>query len=158
MTEMQFNVGKPPEPNHHSRFLPSDHNAKESEIQPGVLIVEDELLVAENIRELLNAAGYNVVAICTSGEEAIEIFEQMNPDLVLMDIRLAGHLDGIQTAAVIHQTFKQVPILFLTAYGEELIPEIGSVGVCDLLTKPYDKTQVIQSIARLLTKSGRSFD
>src|SRR5262245_11396391 len=63
--------------------------------RPRILIVEDELLVAENIKEILQKGGYEVIAVISSGEEAIQEFTSLDPDLVMMDIRLAGSMDGI---------------------------------------------------------------
>ena len=136
--------------------LPAKHSSANPEKQWRILIVEDELLVAENIKELLISDGYTIAGICSSGEEAIEFFEKMNPDLILMDIRLSGKLDGIQTAEAIHRDLKRVPILFISAYGEEMIEEISTFdfGPFDLITKPYDKLQISQCIAKLLKQSA----
>jgi CheY-like chemotaxis protein len=150
-------AGEPEDSIRKDRFSHPDHAAKQSKKQWRVLIVEDELLVAENIKELLGSAGFAIAGIYPTAEEAIENFREMDPDLVLMDIRLAGRLDGIQAAAVIHRDLKKIPILFLTAYGEELLPEIDSIdsGLFDLLTKPYDKLQILESVEHLLKNSSR---
>ena len=63
-----------------------------------ILVVEDEGLVAEDIARILQNFGYDVLAIVSSGEEAIKIVEDVLPDLVLMDIVLTGEMDGIQAA------------------------------------------------------------
>jgi len=79
-----------------------------------ILIVEDETIVALDLEGRLLTLGYDVVDTITTGERAIERAEELEPDLVLMDINLAGELDGIQAAKVIRKRYK-VPVIFLTA-------------------------------------------
>ena len=83
-----------------------------------ILIVEDEGLVALKIKKDLERMGYEVVNIFASGEETNEGIEAARPDLVLMDIKLQGKLDGIETANVIHEQYN-VPVIYLTAHSEE---------------------------------------
>ena len=63
-----------------------------------ILIVEDERITAEDIKKALNSVGYDVPAIVSSGEEAIKVSEGIQPDLVIMDIKLEGEMDGIEAA------------------------------------------------------------
>ena len=79
-----------------------------------ILIVEDESIVALNIKNRLEALGYIIVATTSSGESAIQIAQENNPDLVLMDIKLKGVLDGIEAATQIWNRF-QIPVVYLTA-------------------------------------------
>lgn len=83
-----------------------------------ILIVEDESIVAKDIQMCLRKFGYNVVAICSSGEEAILAVTEHTPDLVLMDIMLKGEIGGIEAADQINSKFN-IPIIFLTAYADE---------------------------------------
>ncbi|MGB8645804.1 MAG: PAS domain S-box protein [Anaerolineae bacterium] len=83
-----------------------------------ILIVEDEAIVARDLRQRLRDMGYNVVGIASRGEEAIEKAQTLHPDLTLMDIHLASEMDGIQAATVIRQTC-HIPVIFLTAYADE---------------------------------------
>ena len=117
-----------------------------------ILIAEDELLVAENMKEALQASHFAVVGILATGEEVIAQFKNLDPDLVVMDIHLAGLIDGIQTAAVIHYTLKQIPILFVTAYAEDHFPQLENLNsqLTGFLTKPYDRGQLIDYVAQLL--------
>ncbi|MFB2978078.1 ATP-binding protein [Microseira sp. BLCC-F43] len=86
--------------------------------QKKILVVEDEAIVAEAIAESLRKQGYEVVAIVTNGEEAIQKVAQNQPDLVLMDIVLEGDMDGIAAAEKI-RTRCHIPTVFLTAYADE---------------------------------------
>ena len=83
-----------------------------------VLVVEDQRLVAADLEDTLKRLGYEVVGSVASGEEAIAKSIDVRPDLVLMDIRLRGEMDGIQAAAAIRERM-EVPIVYLTAYADE---------------------------------------
>lgn len=87
-------------------------------IQIKILVVEDEALVAEAIKRKLQKMGYSVPGTASSGEEAIKLVEEIDPDLVLMDIVLQDKMDGIEAAGYIHTLFN-VPVVFLTAYSDE---------------------------------------
>lgn len=83
-----------------------------------VLLVEDERIVARDLRETLVDQGYDVVAAVTTGEEAVIRAAQHVPHVILMDIRLAGKLDGITAAREI-QTTHDIPIVYLTSHGDD---------------------------------------
>ncbi|HOI40151.1 MAG TPA: response regulator [Methanobacterium sp.] len=83
-----------------------------------ILIVEDERITAEDMKKALNSVGYHVPAIVSSGEEAIKVSEEIQPDLVIMDIKLEGEMDGIEAAEKIRSKFG-IPIIYLTAYSDE---------------------------------------
>ncbi len=83
-----------------------------------LLIVEDESIVAEDIRRSTQHMGYSVLSIASSGEEAIKKAQELNPDLVLMDIMLNGKMDGIRAAEQIRSCFN-IPVIYLTAYSDE---------------------------------------
>lgn len=83
-----------------------------------ILIVEDELLIAEDIKKALISHQYDVCAIVTSGEKAIQEVEKLQPDLVIMDIMLAGIMTGVEAAKEIREKHNTA-IIFLTAYADE---------------------------------------
>jgi PAS domain S-box-containing protein len=83
-----------------------------------ILIVEDERIVARDIQTRLTRLGYTVVGVTRFGEEAIQLSDQLHPDLVLMDIRLAGGMDGVTAAEEIRNR-SQLPVVYLTAYADE---------------------------------------
>ena len=82
-----------------------------------ILVVEDESIIALDIQQRLKRLGYAVPEVAHSGAEAIQMAAQVMPDLVLMDIRLEGEMDGIETASIISKQ-RHVPIVFLTAYSD----------------------------------------
>ncbi len=83
-----------------------------------ILVVEDEEITAEDIKDTLEELGYEVPITVPSGEEAIEKVEEIQPDLILMDIALEGKIDGIDAAEEIKKAY-DIPIIFLTAYSDE---------------------------------------
>jgi PAS domain S-box-containing protein len=83
-----------------------------------LLVVEDERLVALALEKCLTQLGHEVAALATVGREAVRQAEELQPDLVLMDIRLKGDMDGIEAAIRIHNTLN-IPILYLTAYSDD---------------------------------------
>ncbi|HOW67545.1 MAG TPA: response regulator, partial [Verrucomicrobiota bacterium] len=83
-----------------------------------ILIVEDELIVAQDLKNRLNLLGYALAGSASSAATAIAVAEELRPDLVLMDIRLEGNTDGIAAAERIHRDLR-VPVVFLTAYSDE---------------------------------------
>ena len=90
------------------------------------MIVEDEWIVAEDIKMILGRLGYTETSISSSGDEAIKNAEKDKPDLVLMDIVLEGEMDGIEAANEIRNRFN-IPIIYLTAYADEKILERAKI-------------------------------
>jgi len=83
-----------------------------------VMIVEDEAITAMATGAMLKRLGHEVMASVASGEAALEACRKRRPDLVLMDIRLDGKLDGIETARLIHES-GYVPVVFVSAYVDD---------------------------------------
>ena len=83
-----------------------------------ILIVEDEAIIALELKTNLRSLGYEVTSVVNTGEEAIKKAEADKPDLILMDIRIKGELDGIEAAEVIRNRFG-IPVIFSTAYLDE---------------------------------------
>ena len=95
-----------------------------------IMIVEDEVLFAKDLKDLLESWGYTVPAIASTGEEAIEKAGEMKPDLVLMDIVLKDGIDGIEAADQIRTRFK-IPVVYLTAYADDETVQRAKI------TEPY---------------------
>lgn len=83
-----------------------------------ILVVEDEKIIALNLKENLESLGYSVLGITSSGEKAIAKATELRPDLVLMDIRLKGNMDGIEAAQQIWERL-QIPVIYLTGHSDE---------------------------------------
>jgi PAS domain S-box-containing protein len=103
-----------------------------------VLIVEDEQILAMDVRAQLSELGYDVVGIASTGKEALRLAEERRPDLVLMDIQLRGAIDGIAAAGEIRQQW-QTPVVFMTAFaGEETLSRAKLSGPYGYLPKPFE--------------------
>lgn len=121
--------------------------------QKTVLVVEDEALVGLEIREQLTYLGYTVPEVVSSGDRVLEAFNACNPDLILMDIRIKGQLDGIQAAAQIRQT-SDVPILFLTSYSDTAtVGRAADVLPDGYLLKPFSERELIANVELVLLKA-----
>jgi len=118
-----------------------------------VLIVEDEILVAENIKSILKKNGYDVVSVAVSGEEAIASAERLKPDIVLMDIILKGDMDGIEAADTIREKHG-LPVVFLTAHSDSKSLERAKVTEpFGYITKPFEERQLTITIEMALYKA-----
>ena len=105
--------------------------------KPRVLIVEDEILIAEELKVRLSLLGFSVIAAVESGEEGIAIATRERPDLVLMDIRLKGKKDGVQAAEEIHGQV-DVPVVYLTAYSDRLtVDRVKGTEYDGFILKPF---------------------
>ena len=120
-------------------------------MQPArVLVVEDEVLVGEELRERLTHLGHTVDGPVRSGMEAVTRVKDAAPDLVLMDVRLAGDMDGIEAARFIRNEF-DVPIVFVTAYSDDAtIDRAKLTKPFGFLAKPVSEAHLKTAIARAL--------
>jgi PAS domain S-box-containing protein len=117
-----------------------------------ILVVEDEVIVAENIRSKLEKLGYLVPETVSSGEQAIECLQELQVDLVLMDIELAGDMDGIETAEYIQNQYN-LPIIYLTAYAdEETLHRARTTEPFSYLLKPFQTRELRSNIEMALYK------
>ena len=107
-----------------------------------IFVVEDEKIVAMDIKNSLKRAGYIVTGVVSTGEEALLKVSEALPDLVLMDIRLKGKLDGIETAKKIYSQF-DIPIVYLTAYADDKTLERAKVTEpFGYLLKPFEDREL----------------
>ena len=110
--------------------------------QVRILVVEDETIVALDLKNSLKMLGYDVVGTACSGEEAIAKADQTRPDLVLMDIILKGKMDGVQAADSIRATLN-IPVIFLTACADERTLQRAKVTEAfGYLLKPFEEREL----------------
>lgn len=115
-----------------------------------ILIVEDEGITATSLSTTLRRLGYQVCELISTGEEAVKSVEQENPDLVIMDILLAGKMDGIEAAKKIRSRH-DMPILFLTGYSDaEILEKTGEVEYSTFVTKPTNPDEIAVAIDQAL--------
>src|ERR1051325_3053040 len=104
-----------------------------------IMVVEDEGVVAADLNQSLTALGYQVSASARSGEDAERVAGQSPPDLVLMDIRLNGGIDGIEAANRIREQY-DVPVVFLTAHADEpTLQRAKATSPFGYILKPYEE-------------------
>lgn len=119
---------------------------------PSFLIVEDEAIVAEDLANKVRQLGYAVVGTTMTGEEAVQLVRQLRPSLVLMDIRLAGAMDGIAAAKIIYQECN-VPVLFLTAHSDtNTITRARQAEAFGYVLKPFSERDLRIQIEMALYK------
>jgi PAS domain S-box-containing protein len=107
-----------------------------------VLIVEDELIIAQDLSHTLKRIGHSVIDVVTSGEDALRSVERQMPDLVLMDIRLSGSMDGIEAARRIYNRWG-IPVVFLTAHADDqTVREALLAEPWAYLLKPFDEREL----------------
>jgi hypothetical protein len=116
-----------------------------------IIIVEDNNIIALDIKHSLEKMGYKIVSVITSGEQALEQTSELKPDLVIMDIKLKDDMDGIQVAERIHNS-ANIPILFISAYAdnETIYRATKLSNRIAYLVKPYDNSQLFSMIENLL--------
>jgi len=115
-------------------------------VEPRALIVEDEILIAEELKERLSRIGFSVIAAVDSAEEGIAIATRERPDVVLMDIRLKGAKDGVQAATDIYSQV-DVPVVYLTAHSDPLAVERAKRTHYDgFILKPFRARELQSTI------------
>jgi PAS domain S-box-containing protein len=110
------------------------------------MIVEDERVTAEDLRDTLTDLGYSVTASVSSGAEAIAQAAQNPPDIALMDIRIQGEMDGTATALVLRKRFN-IPVIYLTAHADgPTVASAKDAGPLGYITKPFHEVALHASI------------
>lgn len=119
-----------------------------------ILIVEDEFLVAMTMEETLLEAGHEVVGLVATGEEAVQAGVSLRPDLVLMDIRLAGPMTGIEAAVTL--SAKGIPSLFATSHSDQGTRASGEqANPAGWLAKPFSDSEVLAAVENALARLRR---
>lgn len=117
-----------------------------------ILVVEDETIIAFNLKRVLAGFGYQVMDTVETGLLAMQAVEKQKPDLVLMDIQLQGDLDGIATALYMRSRF-DVPIIFLTSYAEDTrLAQASRTGPYGYLVKPVQDRELHATIEMALAR------
>lgn len=117
-----------------------------------IIVVEDEQIVALDLKRSLQELGYHVNKIAAAGEAAVAAVREQKPDLVLMDIGLQGKMDGIEAARMIHGDY-DIPVVYLTAYADDkTLKEATTTGPYGYLVKPFEKRELKSTIEVALFK------
>lgn len=118
-----------------------------------IFVVEDETLIAMELQDRLTKLGYAVCGISPNGEAALSAIAANKPNLILMDIHLAGNMDGIEVATRLRAADIEIPVLFLTAYSdEETISRVVATDPFGYLVKPFEERELHTTIQAALKK------
>jgi diguanylate cyclase (GGDEF)-like protein/PAS domain S-box-containing protein len=127
----------------------SNKNKSDKSIRSRILIIEDEMITAMDIKTILESRGY-VTDIAASGKEALEKAEKKPPDLALLDIILKGGMSGIETARFLKKQFN-IPIIFLTAFtSEEVLKKAKAIKPHAYIVKPFEENELCTNIEMAL--------
>lgn len=118
-----------------------------------VLVAEDEALIRLDLVEMLHEEGYDVVGQAGDGQEAVDLAEELKPDLVIMDVKMPRR-DGIDAASEI-ATKRIAPIVILTAFSQrDLVEKARDAGAMAYLVKPFSKTDLVPAIEVAVSRFG----
>jgi DNA-binding NtrC family response regulator len=117
-----------------------------------ILIVEDEGIIADNLAFRLSTAGYDVTGIAESARDAMEKIRERVPELILMDIRIKGSVDGIDATAALRE-HSDIPVIYLTAYSDQKTIDRAKVtGASGFLAKPIQYSALGNAIEMAISK------
>lgn len=116
-----------------------------------LLIVEDEMIIANDMKMILESIGYEVVGIARAADKAIALLNESRPDLALVDINLGKGMEGVEIGKVIREQF-QIPFIFCTSYSDSnTVNEAKQVRPSGYLVKPFNKEDLYVAIEIALT-------
>lgn len=119
-----------------------------------ILLVEDDMIISLVIEKIVQRLGLNVVHKVTSGEDAVKTALEHQPDLILMDIRLNGTIDGIEAMKKI-KSHSDIPVVYITGNADRTNRERArEIGYHDFLTKPINQMELSKSINRLFNNQN----
>jgi PAS domain S-box-containing protein len=117
-----------------------------------IVIVEDEYIVAADLRLRVQRLGYHVAGVATNGEEALRKVREVMPDLLLLDIQLGSGIDGVTVAQKVLEV-QHLPIVFMTAYSDnETLQRAKLVGPCGYVLKPFEERELRTTLEMALFK------
>lgn len=111
-----------------------------------IMVVDDSPFVSKQIKDIVEDNGYEVTGYAKNGEEAIELYKELNPDIVILDIIMPG-LNGLETAEILKKQDPDVKILMLSSLCDSgTMDEVKSVGVKYLIPKPLEADVLLASL------------
>ena len=111
-----------------------------------ILITEDERIIAEDLKQILQSFDHQVVGIAASGEKAIQLAKELRPEIIFMDIKLEGVLNGIDAARKIRDII-DTSIIFCSAYADDLtLLQMSALSPEGYVSKPFLEKEILDSI------------
>ena len=121
---------------------------------PRILVVEDQYFVALDCEQQLAAAGFDCVGVATTAASALDLAEREKPDLIVMDVRMSSHADGVEAAIVIYERFG-IRCIFATGHADDAIRHAAErARPLGWVEKPYSADRLIAQIYRGLEEVG----
>lgn len=122
------------------------------------MIVEDDAILTLVQKQMVSRLGYEVAGTASSGEEAIHSIQKLNPDIMLIDVQLAGALDGIETVRKLRERGNDTPVIFISGcISTELLSSAKEVGYIDFLRKPVDIMELKANLKKADKYSGKTY-
>jgi YesN/AraC family two-component response regulator len=126
---------------------PNQPNPIQMKKKNKILIVEDQLIIAYDIKQILESEGYDVVSSVSSVEDAIEVLRELPTDLALLDIGLKGNQTGLHLGELINQTFK-IPFIYITSYSDaQTLKDASSTHPAGYIVKPFKPIDVLTAVS-----------
>ncbi len=115
-----------------------------------IMVVDDSRMIGMQMRNLLEDTDYEVAAYCRDGEEAIDQYGQVQPDLVTMDIIMPG-MDGLETAQAILEEHPEAKIIMVSSLAyDDTFEEAKAIGAKGFIDKPFEKEQLLEAFGKVL--------
>ena len=115
-----------------------------------IMVVDDSRMIGMQMRNLLEDTDYEVAAYCRDGEEAIDQYGQVQPDLVTMDIIMPG-MDGLETAQAILEEHPEAKIIMVSSLAyDDTFEEAKAIGAKGFIHKPFEKEQLLDAFGKVL--------
>jgi CheY-like chemotaxis protein len=130
-------------------------NGRSNDVAIRIMIVEDQILIATDLEATLMDLGFDVVSVVSTGEEAVRVAELIKPDVVLMDVHLAGKMDGIEAACRIHERFSTAVILVTASSCMDTKKRAKSADPVACLSKNCSVEELDQAIQGAIKRSYR---
>ena len=114
-----------------------------------IMVVDDSPFASKQIKDLVEENGYEVIGYAKSGEEGIKMYEELHPDIVILDIIMPG-IDGIETAEILEKSDPDVTILMLSSLCDTgTLEEVRAIGVKYLIPKPWEDDVLLATLELL---------
>ena len=114
-----------------------------------IIVVDDPPFASKQIKDLVEENGYEVIGYAKSGEEGIKMYEELHPDIVILDIIMPG-IDGIETAEILEKSDPDVTILMLSSLCDTgTLEEVRAIGVKYLIPKPWEDDVLLATLELL---------
>lgn len=123
-----------------------------NKLKKKIVVVEDEIIIALDLKLRLEKLGYEVINTVFNGEDALKLAGETNPDLVLMDIQLNGEMDGINVAQQIRNLYN-IPFIYLTgSFENTLLERAKQTDPIGFISKPFDESEIQNLIEKAISQ------